>query len=540
MEDVVDMLSRGLDLRMMNGTMMHLTRDIYCALPHPPVRAAAPLSPAAAARAPDGVDRISRLPAHLRRDIVSSRWRCVWRATPLVLVDAHLMPARAAPARLPFRAISLRDVLAPLHVAAAVSRALAAHPGPFRCVYLVGVPMDAHRPEIELWFQLLAAKGVQELVFMNRAAKLDTDVPLTATLFRCTALRRLYVGFWRFPDTAALSRAAAFPYLPELGLCSFILMERDLAFLLGRCPVLEKLLVVGGRWPVCIRVQSQSLRCVELCAGIVPEVTVVHAPRLERLLLWEAWGGGGLTNMSAKVKIGHAPKLRFLGFLVPGMHELEIGNTVIKVGTKASPKSTVPSVKMLGVQVKLGTRTEIRMLPSFLRCFPNIETLYVQSENDDIQFWGPQSSSSSTNKINSKFWEEAGAMDCVQRHIKKLVLREFRGKKSELDFLKFIAKSAQVLEEMVIYMTHGMSPSDQVGTKLRTFMASAKWANGCCKLMVFPSPFHQEGTAWCFQRAFDFSIQDPFDVFPREMPKSLVCCFNIYKQGTVLGYWCLT
>ena len=36
--------------------------------------------------------------------------------------------------------------------------------------------------------------------------------------------------------------------------------------------------------------------------------------------------------MSSVIKIVHAPKLRFLGFLVPGMHKLEIGNTVIKVG----------------------------------------------------------------------------------------------------------------------------------------------------------------------------------------------------------------
>jgi hypothetical protein len=49
--------------------------------------------------------------------------------------------------------------------------------------------------------------------------------------------------------------------------------------------------------------------------------------------MWDAWGVGGFTNLSFKVKIGHAPKLRFLGFLVPGMHKLEIGNTVIKVGS---------------------------------------------------------------------------------------------------------------------------------------------------------------------------------------------------------------
>ncbi|KAL6877587.1 hypothetical protein ACP4OV_012802 [Aristida adscensionis] len=245
--------------------------------------------------------------------------------------------------------------------------------------------------------------------------------------------------------------------------------------------------------------------------AMMPEISVVHASRLERLLLWEAWGWNAddLTRMSAKVKIGYAPELRFLGYLVPGMHELEIRNTVIKVGTKASPNTTVPSVQMLAIQVRFGSYFETRMVPSFLRCFPNIETLYVQSENPDFALWGP---TSSTGKISLKFWKEAGPIECIQQHIKKLVLRDCRGNRIELDFLKFIAEHAQVLEEMVIFFAHGYSPSDRVGTKLRTFMASAKWANGCCKLKVFKSPFHDEGTTWCYQGASNPSNQDPFDI----------------------------
>ncbi|TVU30250.1 hypothetical protein EJB05_21860 [Eragrostis curvula] len=392
----------------------------------------------------------------------------------------------------------------------AVSRALAAHPGPFRSIYLVGTNMKEFKGMAAHWLDLLAAKRVKELVFVHPATKLEDKVHLPASIFRCTALTKLYIGTWWFPDTADLPRTAGFPYLQELGLCNLVMKEKDLAVVLDRCPVLEKLMIARSRWPVCLRIQSRSLQCVQVCMALVPEITVADASRLEKLLMWEAWGGGDLTNMSSKVKIGHAPKLRVLGFLVPGMHQLEIGNTVIKVNTKASPNTTVPSVKILGVQVKLGTRIEAGMLPSFLRCFPYIETLYVQSESDDNKFWGPQSSG--IGKVNLKFWKEAGPIECIQRHIKKVVLREFRGKRSELDFLKFIAEHAQVLDEMVIVMTHGYLPSDNVGAKLRVFMASAKWANGCCKMMVLKSPFGEQGTAWCHLRGFDFSIEDPFDV----------------------------
>ncbi|VAH56775.1 hypothetical protein VPH35_042683 [Triticum aestivum] len=542
MEDVAGMIFSGPEFKKMDENMRMLTVDVFKAIPRPTVSTAAPLaSAAAAAAARDGVDRISRLPVGILRNIVSrlpakdaarttalaKRWRRVWHSVPLVLVDAHLLSDRSVVGRgrgsTQFREMGLDSWYAGLFrildamgtLADNVSHVLAAHPGPFAFVYLAGNNMLYHPDKLELWLKLLAAKGVKELVFVNLASKFDDQLPIPAELFNCTALTKLYIGTWCFPDTSTshLPPTAAFPYLRELGLCNLLIKDEDLAFLLDRCPVLEKLMIARARWPVCLRIHSRSLRSVQVCMAIVPEINVVRATRLERLFLWEAWGWGDrdLTNMSSKVKIGHAPKLRFLGFLVPGMHQLEIGNTAIMANTKASPNTTVPSVQMLGVQVKLGTHFEARMLPSFLRCFPNIETLYVQSENDDFKFWGPKTGGTS-KAINLKFWKDAGPIECIQRHIKKLVLREFRGRKSELDFLKYIAEHAQVLEEMVIVMTHGHLPSDNLGAKLRIFMASAKWANGCCKMMVFKSPFEQEGTAWCYLRGFDFSIEDPFDV----------------------------
>jgi hypothetical protein len=356
MEDIAKMLVPSFNFYAKDETMLTLTKSAFTNLPHPPAAKAAPFSAAVPARAPDGVDRISRLPSGILRNIVSrlpvkdaarttvlsTRWRRVWHTAPLVLVDAHLSASgttgtvcRASTSSFRVGAAPReRDLTgAPRGLADAVSSALAAHPGPFRCVYLVGTPMERHQDKLVLWLQHLFAKGVQELFFINRIQTFDNAVLLPDTIFRCTSLTKLYIGFWRFrePETAMFSRTAGFPYLRDLGLFSLDMRVRDLAFVLDRCPVLEKLLIIGSRWPVCLRVQSHSLQCVEVCEGIASEISVVHASHLERLLLWEAWGGSGLTTPS-KIKIVHAPKLRFLGFLVPGMHQLEIGNTVIKVG----------------------------------------------------------------------------------------------------------------------------------------------------------------------------------------------------------------
>uniref|UniRef100_A0A0E0LBS8 F-box domain-containing protein n=1 Tax=Oryza punctata TaxID=4537 RepID=A0A0E0LBS8_ORYPU len=519
------MVTDMLQVMALDDSMSLAAKHVYSSLPEPPVSVSAPLAAVACGwTTSDGVDRITRLPVEILRNIVSrlpakdaartsalsSRWRRLWRSVPLVVADAHLMPSFGFAFGSGMAGLLARAVAGTSDVSAAVSSALAAHPGPFRSVHITCTPMDAHRSEAALWLQLLAAKGVQELVFVNRASKLDTDACLPSTLFRCSSLTCLYTGFFKFPDTATLPRAAAaFPHLRELGLCSMDMSDRDIAFLLDRCPLLENLEIVGFRGLVRLRIGSHSLRCVEVCASLVEEIAVEHAAQLERIMLWEAWGiagfideAGGFTNMCCRLKIGHVPNLRILGFLVPGMHQLNIGNTIIQAGTKASPSTMVPSVRMLGIHVKLFARNEVRMVPAILRCFPNVETLYIESV----------SAGKPIGKIGPKFWQETGPIECLQRHTRKVVFRKFKVQKSELDFLKFIAERGRVLEKIVVVLTHSCSSSlDHMRASLRNFVASARLANEDCKLIVCESPFPVDATAWCFQGAFNMS-KDPFDV----------------------------
>jgi hypothetical protein len=57
---------------------------------------------------------------------------------------------------------------------------------------------------------------------------------------------------------------------------------------------------------------------------------VVDAPLLERLILLEAPPGSERGQL-VKVKIFNAPKMRVLGYLDPRIHQLQIGDIVIKV-----------------------------------------------------------------------------------------------------------------------------------------------------------------------------------------------------------------
>lgn len=50
----------------------------------------------------------------------------------------------------------------------------------------------------------------------------------------------------------------------------------------------------------------------------------------------------------------------------------------LQANTNVSPRSMVPSVKILALKVNLGVFKEIHMLANMLRCFPHIETLHVE------------------------------------------------------------------------------------------------------------------------------------------------------------------
>ncbi|KAL6629981.1 hypothetical protein ACP70R_029746 [Stipagrostis hirtigluma subsp. patula] len=499
-------MRHGLDPETLGTHKEMVLSFLYAYLPKPPVSAAAILSCAVAtAEDGEGVDRISALPDDILRRVVSrlpakdgartaalsTRWRGLWRSAPLVVVDAHFLPRGGDEGRPP------RPGAVSRAVRRAVSAALRAHPGPFPFVSLTCGFMDAvdkDRAVLARWFRRLATKGVEELVFVNRPWPLP-GLLLPASLFSCASLRRLYLGAWVFPDTAGLPRGAYFPNLQDLVLGAVIMEDDHLDFLLAASPVLETLAIVGSLHNLRARLTSHSLRCAQFCLSIVEEVAVVDDPALERLFMWRSWNQPG-----TRIKIGHAPVLNMLGYLEPGVHVLEIGNTIIKSETKPSPNTCVPSVRMLALHLHFGVSDEVKMLPSFLRCFPNVETLCIESEE----------TRKPSGDLNLNFWKETGAIDCVQSHLKMLVLREFQGEQSELDFLMYIAENARVLEKLVLVMKIGRySRPEEVVVKLMA-LDSARWASGDSKLRSLLSRLRDGGCIWSLKAGSDFTFNDPF------------------------------
>ncbi|KAF7035978.1 hypothetical protein CFC21_046747 [Triticum aestivum] len=476
----------GLDPAEVEGFLSYT----HYALPEPPVTADARLF---ALLPGDSVDRLSRLPDALLGNIVSRipvkdaartaalsrRWRGVWRSAPLVLVDSHVHPAGTAYAQ---------------RVTCAVSRVLAAHPGPFRCVHLTESPLLAG------WLQTVAGKGIQELVLVNRPWPLEIFLP--STFLGMETLTRLYLGLWVFPVTADLPRATCFPNLLELGLCNVIMKSiSDLDFILDRSPVLETLCLEGEMFEHCIRLVSQSLRRVQIIGCWVEEIFVVDAPCLERLIQSGGWSPEDHDGNRTKVKIGHAPKLHMLGYLEldPG-HVLEVGNTIIKAGARVSPSTMVPSVGILALEVRFGVRNHAKMVPNVLRCFPNVETLHIKSAKTDR----------STGKLNLKFWHECGVIECIRSRIKLLVFHDFRGGRAEIAFLKYFFETALVLKKVVILFAVGFSSTTEEAQSKLSSLGSVKRASETSTVLVTVPSDPEVGSIRSFKIGSGFSADDPF------------------------------
>lgn len=476
---------------------------IYSCLPETPLPAAPFLS--AAISSYTGEDRISALPDDLLRIVVSRlplrdaartavlspRWRGLWRSTPLVLQDRHLIPSSA-----------LSDGSG---LAALVSRVLAHHPGPFRWVHLSWNFLGNHQGELAEWLRLFADKGVETLVLVNRPWPLDVLLP--ATILRCSSLRVLYLGLWRFPDTTGRPRGPdVFPRLQELGICHAILQERDLEYLLDCSPELKILgLIESYGFPSRVRISSDSLCCVLLWFSTAEELAVVTAPRLQRLILYR--GKPGPTGTTT-VKIGDAPELTVLGYLDTASHILEIGNTIITAGVKnMSPDAMVPSVRVLALNVCFKVAEEVKTLLAFLRCFPHVETLHVMVDSM-MMSTVEEDVSEASGDLGSKFWEGVGRIECVASHVTKVLLDKFSWGVNELGFLVFVLGSAEMLQSAVLVLNSGMTSNEvtQATRKLAWLKASAKFASHECELMMFAPP----RGSWSYGRASDFSLSDPF------------------------------
>ena len=64
-----------------------------------------------------------------------------------------------------------------------------------------------------------------------------------------------------------------------------------------------------------------------------------------------------------------------------------------------------------------------------------------------------------TGRFHAKFWREVHPIKCVKSQVRKMIIHEFRGEQSEIDFLRFVGRRAEKLRALVGVITKEMFAS---------------------------------------------------------------------------------
>ncbi|KAM3277527.1 hypothetical protein ACQJBY_045429 [Aegilops geniculata] len=370
-------------------------------------------------------DLISRLPDEIlgsiisllptkeaaRIPILSSRWRHLWRSAPLNLViDYNLL---------------IKTSLEERDCTAIISKILAAHPGPARHLSLRSICLCNNLyARFNGWFRSPALNGLEELDFCGR--NMQSLVPPSVLRFVPT-LRLASIGGCDL-SRIDIAPTLLLPQLKQLKLYDIAISESALHRLLSGCTVLESLDLESIHGISIVRIVSLTLRSIVVYVhnqADMVELIIEYAPCLERLIQRGKKGPRTISLIAA-------PKLAVLGYLTPRISELELGTIIAK---EIIPISLTTSVRTVRILVLDSIGPNLDTVIGFLRYFPCIEKLYIQSHlRMDMK--------------NVRQYDTLDPIECLELHLRAIVLKTYEGKRADVNFAKFFVLNAKVLEVM--------------------------------------------------------------------------------------------
>ncbi|KAK1614324.1 hypothetical protein QYE76_019841 [Lolium multiflorum] len=343
-----------------------------------------------------------------RTQVLSRRWRPLWRSAPLNL-EVEIVPSARAYG-VPYTA---------------VPKIISQHAGPARRFRLtIGLfSTGVIYSEVESWFHSRALANLQEL---DIGGLREAGLPLPlSSLSSAATLLVAKIGETDFPNKIATP--ICFPVLKQLTL-EFVSISRDvLDTLLSGCHCLESLSISVDRAVGNLRVISPTLRCIGICDSIdgKEDLVIEDAPRLERLLMPYFTKG-----CCGTIRVIRAPKLEILGTFSPVFSKLLFFQGMNPV----SSANSLCTVKVLALR---SSGRELHATLNVLGWFPCLEKLYVifykHCEMD---------------KKNKPQYDTLHPAKCLQTHLKNVLFKSFVGNDKQIDFARFFVLNAEVLNKI--------------------------------------------------------------------------------------------
>ena len=262
---------------------------------------------------------ISLLPADsgARTQVLSTRWRPLWRNSPLNLCDGDIKLIKRKRKRQPI-----------FDVVRIVSRIISNHSGNFRRLCLGCQSIDDIYPDLQVWLQSPKSDSLEHLELWNAFTYLVPEPPaqflLSSSLCSLTIADdrpgpRLHHEYAKFPGADLDS--LHFANMKELTIQRMAIGDKMLHTLLSKCPILQSLVLSRNVGLSCIRITNCTLRSFGLSdeeysesEQILKEVVIEDAPLLEKLFIERHHYSAPHSNIVPKsrlnVRIQMAPKLQ--------------------------------------------------------------------------------------------------------------------------------------------------------------------------------------------------------------------------------------
>ncbi|VAI35753.1 hypothetical protein VPH35_092024 [Triticum aestivum] len=436
-------------------------------------------------------DLISRLPEEIlgsilsllpttkgaaQTSVLSSGWRHLWRtaSAPLNLVIDQG----------PISQESKRITI--------VSKILAAHSGPARCLFFNQPGGICLRREFyakfDSWFRSPSLNGLEEL-YLYGGDMLPCLLPSSALRFAPT-LCFASIGHCDFAlinDALVLS----FPRLKQLKLYHVSISEVTLHHLLAGCTMLQSLDLRWVRGRSSIRIISPTVRSIGISVCdyydeklVFPELVIEDAPCLERLI------PHGLRGGPRTIRVIAAPKLAVLGYLSRLISELVIGTVSVK---EMIPIMFTTTVKVLVLQ---SVGPNLDAIVAVLRCFPCMEKLYIQSR--------PRKDMKNVQQYDTL----VDPIECLDLHLRAIVVNMYQGLGPDVNFAKFFVLNAKVLKVMK-FGVYGSNCNEQwIADQHRELQLDSR-ASGDARFDFVR--YNGECTFSNMKHTHDMWIDDPFD-----------------------------